>query len=150
MSEDFDPVRDGSALQNFRALIAWLGLSERQAAVELGVSQPTLQAIKNGSRVPEYEMGIRIEVMSRRWPKGLIPYSAWPKPLDMPMRKATAPAPSPLLCEHANESPRVCPCPEGCYCKSRTCKPVYAICLQEGCKARATQDSVHCPMHTKA
>lgn len=29
---------------------------------------------------------------------------------------------SPVFCEHANENPRVCPCPSDCYCRSRTCK----------------------------
>ena len=27
----------------------------------------------------------------------------------------------PLLCEHANECPNVCPCEAGCYCRTRTC-----------------------------
>jgi hypothetical protein len=26
-----------------------------------------------------------------------------------------------VLCEHANEVPAVCPCPETCYCKTHTC-----------------------------
>ena len=26
---------------------------------------------------------------------------------------------SPLLCEHANECPATCPCPPGCYCRTR-------------------------------
>ncbi len=29
---------------------------------------------------------------------------------------------SPLTCEHANECPVSCPCEDGCYCKTRTCK----------------------------
>jgi hypothetical protein len=29
---------------------------------------------------------------------------------------------SPLMCEHANECPRICPCRPGCYCWTRTCK----------------------------
>lgn len=29
---------------------------------------------------------------------------------------------SPIFCEHANEVPAVCPCPEGCYCKTHSCK----------------------------
>lgn len=27
----------------------------------------------------------------------------------------------PILCEHANECPNVCPCPPDCYCKFHTC-----------------------------
>jgi hypothetical protein len=27
-----------------------------------------------------------------------------------------------LGCEHANENPKACSCPAGCYCKTRTCK----------------------------
>ena len=33
-----------------------------------------------------------------------------------------------MLCEHANEVPSKCNCPEECYCKSHTCKhklPTY-------------------------
>lgn len=29
----------------------------------------------------------------------------------------------PMLCEHPNEAPNVCPCGPGCYCKTRTCAP---------------------------
>lgn len=29
---------------------------------------------------------------------------------------------SPIYCEHANECPYVCPCPEKCYCKFNSCK----------------------------
>lgn len=29
---------------------------------------------------------------------------------------------SPLYCNHANEAPNVCPCPEDCYCKDFSCK----------------------------
>lgn len=28
----------------------------------------------------------------------------------------------PTICGHANEVPTLCPCPEGCYCKTRTCQ----------------------------
>lgn len=28
----------------------------------------------------------------------------------------------PWSCEHANEVPVTCPCKEGCYCKTRSCK----------------------------
>jgi hypothetical protein len=27
-----------------------------------------------------------------------------------------------MTCEHANEVPRVCPCPMACYCKFHTCR----------------------------
>lgn len=29
---------------------------------------------------------------------------------------------SAVFCCHANENPRLCPCPDKCYCKTRTCK----------------------------
>lgn len=29
---------------------------------------------------------------------------------------------SAVYCEHANECPAVCPCPDDCYCKDHTCK----------------------------
>jgi len=29
---------------------------------------------------------------------------------------------SPIYCEHANESPSRCPCPDDCYCKEYSCK----------------------------
>jgi len=39
-------------------------------------------------------------------------------------RAYEAPAlPAAHLCEHANEAPMTCPCPTGCYCKTRTCAP---------------------------
>lgn len=28
------------------------------------------------------------------------------------------------LCEHANEVPQSCPCPDDCYCRSHTCKGI--------------------------
>jgi hypothetical protein len=31
---------------------------------------------------------------------------------------------SAMYCEHANEMPNVCPCPDNCYCKDHSCKPV--------------------------
>lgn len=30
---------------------------------------------------------------------------------------------SAVFCEHANEMPAHCPCPDDCYCKSHACKP---------------------------
>ncbi len=33
-------------------------------------------------------------------------------------------ASDPMLCDHANEAPRVCPCRPGCYCDTHTCKGV--------------------------
>lgn len=40
------------------------------------------------------------------------------------MKKPSKPNPSvsPLYCDHANEMPAACPCPEDCYCKSHSCK----------------------------
>jgi hypothetical protein len=29
---------------------------------------------------------------------------------------------SPMLCNHANECPNVCPCKNDCYCKSNSCR----------------------------
>lgn len=48
---------------------------------------------------------------------------------------------SAMYCEHANEMPASCPCPEDCYCKSHSCRrreasvkdTVYEIrCFKDG------------------
>jgi hypothetical protein len=45
------------------------------------------------------------------------------EPLDEPLDGILGGRhPSPLLCEHANEVPAACPCPPGCYCRTRSCK----------------------------
>ncbi len=69
----------GSPAQELRALIAWLGLSERVAATELEVSQTCLRAILKGQIPPPYHCQERIEVMSRRGNRGLISRDMWPK-----------------------------------------------------------------------
>lgn len=46
--------------------------------------------------------------------------------IDDAFRMAEGPAADPAACEHPNEAPHVCPCPPGCYCKARTCRPVDA------------------------
>lgn len=38
-------------------------------------------------------------------------------------RRAVPVSDDPMLCEHPNEAPNVCPCDPGCYCKTRTCAP---------------------------
>jgi len=35
----------------------------------------------------------------------------------------------PWLCNHANENPNQCPCPDDCYCRRATCaaKPLFRV-----------------------
>lgn len=42
---------------------------------------------------------------------------------DMLARSSVVASGDPMLCDHANECPRVCSCGAGCYCKTRTCAP---------------------------
>ncbi len=69
----------GTNAQKFRALLAWLGVSERAAAGELGLSQTQLRRIKSGENIPEYDTQQRIQAMSRRWNLGEITPIDWPR-----------------------------------------------------------------------
>lgn len=75
-------LSDESNAQRLRMLIAWLGVSERAAAVELGVSRTLLRAILTGVTLPDSNAKQRIEVMSRRWPHGGIMITGWPAPAE--------------------------------------------------------------------
>ncbi len=57
-------------------------------------------------------LGYTIEVRAQDYREMLDP---------QPMTSPTPRLASPVECEHANEAPRVCPCPADCYCKTRTC-----------------------------
>lgn len=70
-----------SNYQQFRALLGFLGLSAKAAAVELGVSPVLLGRVASGVLVPDVELIGRIELMSERWPHGLITRAGWPLPL---------------------------------------------------------------------
>lgn len=55
-------------------------------------------------------------------PRKSIPrYAGGDGPLE-PLIKARYAAMSPILCEHANECPSVCPCEPPCYCHGNACK----------------------------
>jgi hypothetical protein len=54
----------------------------------------------------------------------------------------TIPNDSPVLCEHANENPRLCPCASDCYCRTRTCKDkTDAAAAQPAPKQPAVKDN---------
>ncbi len=44
---------------------------------------------------------------------------------------------NPVFCEHANESPRKCPCPDTCYCKYNTCSARYPPTAERGTLANS-------------
>ena len=69
-----------SPAQKLRALIAWLGIGERPAALQLGISRAELRGIMSGTHVPSGECKLRILAMSRRWPHGDICVYSWPEP----------------------------------------------------------------------
>lgn len=87
------PDVQGTNAQKFRALLAWLGISERAAAGELGLSQTQVRRIKAGENVPEYDTQCRIRAMSRRWNLGEILPGDWPKARNEPPAEDTAVAP---------------------------------------------------------
>ena len=46
----------------------------------------------------------------------------YPGHVDASHEVRTEEVKSAMLCEHANENPAVCNCPDDCYCKTHTCK----------------------------
>lgn len=38
---------------------------------------------------------------------------------------------SAMHCDHANEMPATCPCPDHCYCKEHTCKSLNSHASEE-------------------
>ena len=95
------PVQ-GTNAQKFRALLAWLGVSERAAAGELGISQTQLRRIKTGENIPEYDTQQRIQAMSRRWNLGEITPADWPK-----VRKPPEPEPEAKTGDSSNNPPQL-------------------------------------------
>lgn len=73
--------------QQLRALIGYLGLGERAAGTELGVSRTLLRAICNGISLPDGDCRQRIKAMSIRWPHGIIDVHDWPSPPPVDRRK---------------------------------------------------------------
>jgi hypothetical protein len=73
---------DETNAQRLRMLIGWLGISERAAAVELGVSRTLLRSVLQGISLPDFDCKQRIEVMARRWPHGPIMSKDWPAPAE--------------------------------------------------------------------
>jgi len=73
------PSVQGTNAQKFRALLAWLGVSERATAGELDISQTQLRRIKSGETIPVYDTQLRIQAMSRRWNLGEISPNDWPR-----------------------------------------------------------------------
>lgn len=70
----------GTNYQQLRALLAFLGLSEAQAAVELGISRTLVRSLLLGHVVPDSDLKQRIQAMSKRWPNGSIDPDDWPAP----------------------------------------------------------------------
>jgi hypothetical protein len=67
---------------------------------------------------------VRLKLVKRKKSRGRFVFS-----LNGPAgrKQGSRPAPradDPMLCDHPNEAPNVCPCAPGCYCKTRTCAPV--------------------------
>jgi hypothetical protein len=50
----------------------------------------------------------------------------WKERLTAKPRRRRSKLQAAHLCHHANEAPMACPCSDGCYCKTRTCKRVRA------------------------
>jgi hypothetical protein len=67
-----------SNYQQFRALVAWLNISELEAANELRISQSRLRKLLRGQRCPTSAEAKRITELSQRWPHGLIMIENWP------------------------------------------------------------------------
>lgn len=70
----------GTNAQNLRACIAWLDLSYRSVAVELGISVSYLRDILCGASLPDDDCKARIANLSTRWPYGVIFIEDWPEP----------------------------------------------------------------------
>jgi hypothetical protein len=73
--------------QQLRALVGYLGLGERAAAIELGISRTLLRAIFQGVSLPDGDCRQRIKAMSQRWPHGVIGLHDWPRPAPVDRRK---------------------------------------------------------------
>jgi hypothetical protein len=81
--------------QKLRMMIAFFGFSQRSAAVQLGVSTTLLRALCAGTSYPDKLTKERIEVLSRRWPHGVITSTSWPAPPPDRRVKAAPPTRAP-------------------------------------------------------
>lgn len=61
-----------------RCILAYLGITERGAEVQLSIGRNPLRAILRGEAVPQYETKERIRALSWRAPFGEIKPEAWP------------------------------------------------------------------------
>lgn len=80
-----------------------------KSAVRQGIGVTVIYAFKEGTR-------LRTRIASTAEPdaaRAMLQMVA--KRPDMRVEQSA------LTCPHANETPAVCPCPDGCYCKANTC-----------------------------
>jgi len=57
------------------------------------------------------------KIQKRRWETGITTDG-----YTLTIPEETKTSTSAIYCEHANEMPAQCPCPDDCYCKAHSCK----------------------------
>jgi hypothetical protein len=62
-----------------RIILAYLGITERGAEVQLSIGRNPLRAILRGEAIPQYETKEKIRALSWRAPFGEIKPDAWPE-----------------------------------------------------------------------